>query len=194
MFSPARNQFPPGPGFGMPPGPQQPFGPQGFQSPTQGFRGSRRGGGILSKLRQRRQSPGGFQGFQGNRGFQGFQGFQGAQNLQRGGGFTNVLGNMQQVLQVAQTATPMIQQYAPMIRNIPMMINLWKIMREPDDDNAETEQTESESSSSSQLEVESGESSKTLDEFASSNESSSKPYEKKVRKRRQGTSQPKLFI
>jgi hypothetical protein len=37
-----------------------------------------------------------------------------------------MLGNIQQGLKVAETVTPMIQQYGPLIKNIPAMISMYK--------------------------------------------------------------------
>jgi hypothetical protein len=178
MFPPARNQVPPGFGFGPPPQSPASFGGTPFGG-FQGFGPTQRAPrqGLLSRLKQRRQTGNAFQGFRG------FQGLQGAQGLQGGSNIANALGNMQQVLQVAQTATPMIQQYAPMIRNLPMMINLWKIMREPDEE-------EENSSNETADNVESS----TQLHSAEIQESSSLQAAKPIKRKVQGASQPKLFI
>ncbi|SEA63813.1 YqfQ-like protein [Thalassobacillus cyri] len=109
----------------------------------------------------------------------------------QGGGtdFASMLGNAQQVLKMAQSAAPMIQQYGPMMKNIPTLINLWKIMREPDED-TET-QTESNSGSPERMEsrVSSNrESNRRRDESPGGIRSNV------ASRANQGTSQPKLYI
>ncbi len=47
-----------------------------------------------------------------------------------GGKVTNTLGNIQQVLKMAQSAAPIVQQYGPMVKNLPMMINMIKAFNE----------------------------------------------------------------
>lgn len=46
--------------------------------------------------------------------------------LKRPGGLNSMLNNTQRVLQAAEQFTPMIQQYGPIVKNLP---SLWKIMR-----------------------------------------------------------------
>ncbi|WP_175559205.1 VrrA/YqfQ family protein [Sediminibacillus albus] len=43
-----------------------------------------------------------------------------------GSKLTSTLGNVQQAIKMAQSAMPIVQQYGPMIKNIPMMINMLK--------------------------------------------------------------------
>lgn len=63
--------------------------------------------------------------------------------LKSPGGLNTMLNNTQRVLQAAEQFTPMIQQYGPIVKNIP---SLWKLMRavnSSDNEKAETEQKES---------------------------------------------------
>ncbi|WP_226034750.1 YqfQ family protein [Aquibacillus saliphilus] len=57
-----------------------------------------------------------------------------------GSGVTGMLGNVQQLLKMAQSAGPVIQQYGPMAKNLPMMFKMLKAFNEDDesDDTAET--------------------------------------------------------
>ena len=54
-----------------------------------------------------------------------------------------MLNNTQRVLQAAEQFTPMIQQYGPIVKNLP---SIWKIMRafkSSDDEKVETKKEES---------------------------------------------------
>ncbi|MFG6118382.1 VrrA/YqfQ family protein [Thalassobacillus sp. B23F22_16] len=176
MFPPARP-----PMGGRPPGfgGQSPFqiGPYGNQfGMGNQFRGMPQKQGFLSKLLAKRGAGAAARG--------GFGAVQGG-----GTDFASMLGNAQQVLKVAQSAAPMIQQYGPMVKNIPTLINLWKIMREPD---GETE-TQAESSLRSPDRMESRVSS-NRESTRRHEESSGALRSNKGSRSNQGTSQPKLYI
>ncbi|MEN1969412.1 VrrA/YqfQ family protein [Lentibacillus sp. N15] len=56
-----------------------------------------------------------------------------------GGGLTNTLNNVQQVLKVVQQTAPVVQQYGPMVKNIPAMFRMMKAFNDSesdDEDNA----------------------------------------------------------
>ncbi|UOQ47631.1 YqfQ family protein [Gracilibacillus caseinilyticus] len=56
------------------------------------------------------------------------------------GGGSNLMGtlnNVQQVLKVAQQATPLIKEYGPMIKNAPKLINMMKALSEINDEDDE---------------------------------------------------------
>ncbi|MGP4075257.1 VrrA/YqfQ family protein [Halobacillus sp. K22] len=172
MFPTGQPPFPP---MGMFPGPQQYMAPQGMMR------------SIAPFLNQGARSAGGFPGF-GATGF-GAPGFGGAGlgtqalgaagNAAKAGG-AGWLGHMQTALKAMQSAAPMVQQYGPMIKNIPAMINMMKIMNEPDEEEGEEtgESLETESLTSA-----------NYDSSSPSTGSASSP-----KRRRQGTSQPKLYI
>ncbi|MBT2698034.1 hypothetical protein J7E79_11475 [Bacillus sp. ISL-40] len=83
------------------------------------------GGGLLSKILGGRSQAGGFMGMQGaGKAASGGGGL--LQSLSNPGGLTSMLNNTQQVLKTAQSIGPMIQQYSPMIKNLPAM---WKIYK-----------------------------------------------------------------
>jgi hypothetical protein len=56
-------------------------------------------------------------------------------------GLNTMLNNTQRVLQAAEQFTPMIQQYAPIVKNLPSM---WKIMRAFNSDDSKQEETKKE--------------------------------------------------
>ncbi|MGP4041270.1 VrrA/YqfQ family protein [Gracilibacillus sp. D59] len=59
-----------------------------------------------------------------------------ATNVATGSG-SNLMGtlnNVQQVLKVAQQATPLIKEYGPMIKNAPKLINMMKALNEINDE------------------------------------------------------------
>lgn len=124
----------------------QPRMPQGFpnrapmmmgmnqmQQPNMMFRGQQqmnRGGGLLSKILGKGTQARGM-------GMNGIMGTQTAsraaagggsllQNLSNPAGISSFLNNTQQVIRTAQTFGPVIQQYGPIVKNIPAM---WKIYR-----------------------------------------------------------------
>jgi hypothetical protein len=111
MFGrPPSNFGPPGPSNGL--GPYSPFPVQPSQQ-----------GGFLSKLFGGASGPG-FGGVGGGPG----SGILGFLNPAKGGG-TGILGtiqNVEKVIKMAQTVKPMIDQYGPMIKNLPSMLDLIK--------------------------------------------------------------------
>ncbi|WP_462412242.1 VrrA/YqfQ family protein [Neobacillus sp. Marseille-QA0830] len=186
-------------------------GPSGFPGrnpmmrptagPMGGMMGGRQpgmgGGGFLSRLLGR-----------GNpmRGAGNVMGMQGAgraagggllQSLSNPSGLAGILNNTQQVLKTAQTITPMIQQYGPLVKNLPA---LWKLYRglknAPDaeektnDDNqmASTESQEESSRRSSR----SPRNSKDKGTEKNSPQKTSQPT-REARKPK-GTSVPKMYI
>ncbi|MFD1040039.1 VrrA/YqfQ family protein [Virgibacillus byunsanensis] len=106
---------------------------------------------------------------------------------QGGGGFTNTLTNIQQILNFVQKSAPIVQEYGPMVKNLPAMYRMMKAFNENDDENENEE--------SANL----TESSNTADEML---ESSSRSVETESSddqlqpqgKSRSGQSLPKLYI
>lgn len=62
---------------------------------------------------------------------------------QSGVNFPTIINNIQSVLKAAETTIPMVQQYGPMIKNIPAMIQLLKEFNELDDDDENDENDDS---------------------------------------------------
>lgn len=115
-----------------------------------------------------------------------------------GGGFQGVLNNMQQMVRLAQTATPMIQQYGPMVRNIPAMVKMAKALRDSDDvesgdtsddDVEDSEELESVTNDDDEISEEDKE--EELEEFLESEPSEKeKKSLKNKRKKKRRTKQP----
>lgn len=97
-------------------------------------------------------------------------------------GISNMLNNTQRVLQAAEQFTPMIQQYGPIVKNLP---SIWKLMRafkSSDDEKVETKKEESV--------IEKRSPSKRKQQDSSS--SHSKPKESPQKKKKDSV--PKLYI
>jgi hypothetical protein len=56
-----------------------------------------------------------------------------------GGGFLGMLTNVQKMLGIAQNVMPMVQQYGPLIKNLPAMIRIWKELKPADEEESKTE-------------------------------------------------------
>jgi hypothetical protein len=63
-----------------------------------------------------------------------------------GGGFLGILTNMQKMLGIAQNVMPMVQQYGPLIKNLPAMIRIWKELKPADEEESVKEESKSEKS------------------------------------------------
>lgn len=186
---------------------QRPMMPQG-QMPQMGagnMRSKPPGGGLLSKILgkgsggQRSGSPAGF--------------FSGANPATRGGGtgggilktladpsaLNGFLSNTQKVLNTAQQFGPMVQQYSPLVRNLPSMWKLYRGLKDlPDTDEqtTEPEKEKHENKNKEKNELKNENKNKNKNKIKSEKTekpaSSGKRAEKK--KRTNGTSTPKLFI
>ncbi|MGG3889279.1 VrrA/YqfQ family protein [Metabacillus fastidiosus] len=126
----------------FPPGRQMPMRGQPFgrQMPFQPVQSPRSGGGLKGLLS--RILPGN-KGMPGGNTMFGAQGVSNAVNASQGlkgvatpANISNILGNVQRVLGMAQQVTPIVQQYGPLVKNLPAM---WKIYRELQNNNDETE-------------------------------------------------------
>ncbi len=111
--------------------------------------GRRNGGGLLSKIlggKKQGNQMGAFRGLQtasravpnGSRGVGSI-----LQTLSNPDGLTGFLNNTQQVLKTAQSIGPMIQQYGPIVKNLPMMWKLYKGFKDmPTEEKSEEDRTE----------------------------------------------------
>lgn len=54
-------------------------------------------------------------------------------------GFSGILNNVQQVLQVVETTTPFIKEYGPMVKNLPAMYRMVKAFKEVDNEPSENQ-------------------------------------------------------
>lgn len=86
------------------------------------------GGGLFSRIFGRGNQGSGMNGLMGMRQANRAAGGSGSflQSLTNPGGLSSFLNNTQQVLKTAQTIGPMIQQYGPIVKNLPA---LWKLYR-----------------------------------------------------------------
>jgi len=57
------------------------------------------------------------------------------------GGFIGMLNNVQKMLGIAQNVMPMVQQYGPLIRNLPAMIRIFRELKPADEEEGETKPT-----------------------------------------------------
>jgi hypothetical protein len=154
-----------GPGaFG---GQQQMMNPYGSNVPMMGYQqnftggratmgqtmgrgqGRRNGGGLLSKILggKKKSNPlGGPRGMQiGNRAVSNGSGGVSSilQTLSNPDSLTGFLNNTQKVLNTAQSIGPMIQQYGPIVKNLPMMWRLYKGFKDlPTEEKSEDTETE----------------------------------------------------
>lgn len=52
-------------------------------------------------------------------------------------GLSNTLNNVQQVLRVVQSAAPLVEEYGPMIKNLPAMYKMYKAMKDMSNEEGE---------------------------------------------------------
>lgn len=148
-------------------GQQQMINPYGSNIPMMGFQqnfnggrammgqtmgrgqGRRNGGGLLSKILGGKKQGNQLTGPRGiptsNRAVS--NGSRGVgsilQTLSNPDSLTGFLNNTQQVLKTAQSIGPMIQQYGPIVKNLPMMWKLYKGFKDlPSEEKSETEKTD----------------------------------------------------
>lgn len=168
-----------------------------------------RGGGFLSRLFGRSGNPGG--------GLNPLMGMQQAGRAAGGGGLmqslgnpgglgglSNILNNTQQVIKTAQSLGPMIQQYGPMVRNLPAIWRLYRGLKNaPDQSDQESENTAkakkkktSEASSESMESADQSSSSGSKRQRTSSKKNQHQETERKQTrvKYEKGSSIPKLYI
>ncbi|WP_262372479.1 YqfQ family protein [Sutcliffiella horikoshii] len=111
---------------------------------------------------------------------------------------TGMLGNVQKALKMAEGVVPMVQQYGPLVRNMPAMLKLYNELKNVDDDDdtdndneltdeAKTEDVESESASASAAKS----NTKKKVKKAKKKPTSTEPEEKE---KPAGSSAPKLYI
>lgn len=152
-------------GFGNPYG-FQPTRMPGRMPGMQGMPGRSGGiGGLLKRLIPGMGQSNPMQGMGGMPGFLNSTGMQGMnsgtlQNLANPSNLSAIMGNVQKSLKMAESVVPMVQQYGPLMKNIPSMIKMYNAIKnagnEENDENKENE-TISLSDVTSDGEVEKGE-------------------------------------
>ncbi|USK58826.1 YqfQ family protein [Peribacillus asahii] len=104
-------------------------------------------------------------------------------------GITSMLNNTQKVLQAAEQFTPIVQQYGPMIKNLPSMWNIIRAFSSNDNDKKEEPKQEENISKETVTEIPTEESPKSSTEQTAQQKTDKKPKPKKKK-----TSGPKLYI
>jgi hypothetical protein len=164
----------------------------------------RGGGGFLSKLFGRGNPTSGAAG--GLRGMQaagravsgGGSGGGILQSLSNPAGITGFLNNTQNVLKTAQSFGPMIQQYGPIVKNLPAMWRLYRGFKNAS--NSSEEKTEEMSSKKvAVLEESSGNEPKAIKstgnkKITTKKKNNQQPITQKENRPRKGSSIPKLYI
>lgn len=106
------------------------------------------------------------------------------------GGFANILDNVQQVLRVVETTAPIIQEYGPMVKNLPAMYRMVKAFKSIDGLDEEDAHMESAENNNEGTEIEDTEIETKDEKLAAENE-----LEKnQINKVNDGRSIPKLYI
>lgn len=133
------------------------------------------------------------------------------QSILNPGNLTSMLNNTQRVLQAAESFTPLVQQYGPLVKNIPAMWNLFKGLN-AEDDTTDDKQPETKTPEQTNIHVNSHHQATTIQAEEPSeikkitvhNHSSLKPHiqpkkqspapTSRTRQYREGESKPKLFM
>jgi hypothetical protein len=156
------------------------------------------GGGILSKIFGNGNT-GGMSRLGGMSGTPGAgSGGSFLQSLSNPGGLSSILNNTQQILRTAQTIGPMIQQYGPIVKNLPAMWKLFRGLKDASSDSGDTNESATSSKdeeSNSEIESESSEKkpSKKVKNSAS-RKSGNTTTRKKQQVTEKGASIPKMYI
>ncbi|MBE4908002.1 hypothetical protein IMZ08_08050 [Bacillus luteolus] len=124
-------QIPPMQGFPM----QNPFG-GGFQPQQMASRGA---GGLLKRLFSGASSSP-MQGVANPSAAQGMFNPSTIQGLANPANLSGMLGNVQKALKMAETVGPMVQQYGPLVRNIPAMYKIYKELNNNDSETVNAEE------------------------------------------------------
>ncbi|RID89444.1 hypothetical protein D1953_02475 [Peribacillus asahii] len=106
-------------------------------------------------------------------------------------GITSMLNNTQKVLQAAEQFTPIVQQYGPMIKNLPSMWNIIRAFSSNDNDKKKEPKQEENISKETVTEIPTEESPKSPTEQTAQQKMDRKPKPKPKKKK---TSGPKLYI
>jgi hypothetical protein len=151
------------------------------------------GGGLLSKILGKK-NPGGMGGLAGPTRAAGSSGSF-MQTLSNPGGLTSFLNNTQQVLKTAQTVGPMLQQYGPLIKNLPAM---WKLYRGLKGVSSETEETKDSKPDNNHSEIHSNieekEQPKSIKKRTSQKKGQLTNNKNTQGRQKKGASIPKLYI
>ncbi|WP_053073725.1 VrrA/YqfQ family protein [Bacillus sp. LL01] len=110
---------------------------------------------------------------------------------------TGMLGNVQKALKMAEGVMPMVQQYGPLVRNVPAMIKLYSELKNVDDTDDDTQDTSTEETTDEGTEVKVSKVSNDLGEdVIKIKKMGKKPKAEtaEVEEKPKGSSAPKLYI
>lgn len=165
----------------------------GAASGSKGSGGS--SGGILSKLFSRGTSTGTGAAKAATSGFQRSGAAAGGSVLKsvaNTGNIQSFLTNTQQMIKTAQSVTPMIQQYGPIVKNLPAM---WKLYRGL---SADTDATEAVEETAAVETVATEDAVASTEEVSETTEETSEPIKPKTKRKRKPTTPssdgPKMYI
>ncbi|MFS0861583.1 VrrA/YqfQ family protein [Fredinandcohnia sp. 179-A 10B2 NHS] len=96
-------------------------------------------GGLLKRLIPGMGQSNPMQGMGGMGGFMNPSSMQGLnpstlQNLANPSNLSAIMGNVQKTLKMAESVVPMVQQYGPLVKNIPSMIKMYNAIKNTGDD------------------------------------------------------------
>ncbi|WBL13837.1 VrrA/YqfQ family protein [Sutcliffiella sp. NC1] len=109
---------------------------------------------------------------------------------------TGLLTNVQKALKTAESVVPMVQQYGPLVRNLPAMWKLYSEFKATDNNDSEnTNETETEEPKNNEGEgTEKKESSDQESKSEHKKETTESSQSKEQKKNNRGTSTPKLYL
>lgn len=157
------------------------------------------GGGLLSKLLGKGNQGGGMVRLAGMPTSARAAGGSGSilQSLSNPGGLSSILNNTQQVLRTAQSLGPMIQQYGPLVKNLPAMWKLYRGLKDSANDSDSKTESKTSKAEESQSENNSESSEKRLSKNirkTTSKKIRQTTTNKKTTLKEKGSSVPKLYI
>jgi hypothetical protein len=106
-----------------------------------------------------------------------------------GGGFLGMLTNVQKMLGIAQNVMPMVQQYGPLIKNLPAMIRIWKELKPADEEESAEESKTKNNSQENKKKTTSSTKKRAVPKAGKTNENKRAKSEKTPK-----PSTPKLYI
>jgi hypothetical protein len=131
---------------------------QQMAGPMMSRNGGSKGGGLLAKILGRGKQQGGAPGGIGPMTRAASSGGGGIlKTLTNPDALNGLLNNTQTVIKTAQQLGPVIQQYGPLVRNLPSLWRLYKGLNDVTNENEHSESNENESSVSESTQMESSE-------------------------------------
>lgn len=114
------------------------------------------------------------------------------QNVTNPSSISSMMTNVQKILKVAESVGPMVQQYGPVVKNIPAMFKIYKALKSDDTSEAETETIETASEAETETIETASEEANDGNRF--DEEAFNELEAEFIETPRKGTSKPKLYI